>query len=435
MRTSRLGFFLAWSVALGVLGGCSAPKSGAPRGGATGGGSVVSFTGGSGSGASTGNGGSGSGISVIPNGGNANVGGACQQAEVVFTPKYPAVFILVDRSGSMFEMQTDGAGMQYRAWDRLKEAALPVIQGLQDQIRFGFGAFTGQNGGTCPDFPTIGADLNNYAKIAELYEPLDKPSNTADKETPTGMVLPKVGDALWADPTEGSRYVLFITDGEPDYCDDGNNLCPPDSVVYQLQQLAAGKDSTGGTHDSIKTFVLGLKSSLSTVSDESLQAWANAGQGQPVALWGQAATDPYAMYDQCNGVPGWKADFTSTGKPAERGQTVGTYSPTGGTAKVYRPDAGDKTALTHEIAALVNNVKTCTFDLQGKIEVNLAKAGEGKVAVDGKDIPYDASGTGDGWHMITETQLELSGSACNDWRATGMKIDFDFPCDIIVIIR
>lgn len=381
---------------------------------------------------STGNGGTGNSVSVTPGGGNN--GGACQQAEVVFTPKYPAVFILVDRSGSMFENQTDAAGMQYRSWDRLKEAALPVIQSLQDQIRFGFGAFTGQNGGMCPDFPTIPAALNNYAKIAELYQPLDKPANTADKETPTGLVLPKVGEALWADPTEGSRYVLFITDGEPDYCDDGNNLCPPDSVVYRLQQLAAGKDSMGGTHDSIKTFVLGLKSSLSTVSDASLQAWANAGQGQPVALWGQAAMDPNAMYDQCNGVPGWKADFTATGKPAMRGETVGTYSPTGGTAKVYRPDAGDKTALTNEIAALVNNVKTCTFDLQGKIKVDLTKQSEGKVAVDGVQVPYDASST-NGWHMVTETQLELSGAACDGWRATGMKIDFDFPCEIIVIIR
>jgi len=37
--------------------------------------------------------------------------------------------------------------------------------------------------------------------------------------------------------------------------------------------------------------------------------------------------------------------------------------------------------------------------------------------------------------MVTETQLELSGEACKGWRETGMKIDFDFPCEIIVIIR
>lgn len=433
MRTNRLGRGLGCAVALGILGACSS-GGGRDRTPTGSGGNVVSLTGGNANAGGTnsnGNGGTGNTLTV-PNGG-AN-GGACQQAEVVFTPKYPAVFILVDRSGSMFDQQTDAAGMQYRAWDRLKAAALPVIQQLQAEIRFGFGAFTGQNGGSCPDFPTISPELNNYAKISELYQPLDKPTNTADKETPTGLVLPKVGEVLWADPTEGSRYVLFITDGEPDYCDDGNGLCPPDSVVYRLQQLAAGKDSAGGVHDSIKTFVLGLKSSLSTVSDASLQAWANAGQGQPVALWGQAASDPNAMYDQCNGVPGWKADFTATGKPAERGQTVGTYAATGGTAKVYRPEAGDQTTLTNEIAALVNNVKTCTFDLQGKIKVDLAKQGEGKVSIDGNVVAYDAAAA-NGWHMVTETQLELSGTACDDWRATGKKIDFDFPCDIIVIIR
>ncbi|HWA74946.1 MAG TPA: vWA domain-containing protein [Polyangiaceae bacterium] len=420
---------------LAALGGCSSDTTHTRPPAGTGSSGSVVITGGStsaGGSSSTGNGGTGNSVSVTPNGG-AN-GGACQQAEVVFSPKYPAVFILVDRSGSMFDQQTDANGMQYRAWDRLKAATLPVIEQLQSQVRFGFGAFTGQNGGTCPDFPTIAPDFNNYAKISELYQPLDKPANTADKETPTGIVLPKVGDILWADPTDGSRYVLFITDGEPDYCDDGNALCPPDSVVYRLQQLAAGKDSAGMTHDSIKTFVLGLKASLSTVSDASLQAWANAGQGQPVALWGQAATDPNAMYDQCNGVAGWKTDFMATGKPAERGQTVGTYSPTGGTAKVYRPDAGDQTTLTNQIAALVNNVKTCTFDLQGKIKVDLTKQSEGKVTIDGKDVPFDG-GAQNGWHMVTETQLELNGGACDDWRATGKKIDFDFPCDIIVIIR
>ena len=132
---------------MGVLGGCSSAGAGAPRNTATGGGSVVSLTGGNTSSAggatSSGNGGTGNSVSITPGGGNN--GGACQQAEVVFTPKYPAVFILVDRSGSMFDMQTDAAGMQYRAWDRLKEAALPVVKDLQDQIRFAFGAFTGQN--------------------------------------------------------------------------------------------------------------------------------------------------------------------------------------------------------------------------------------------------------------------------------------------------
>jgi hypothetical protein len=431
MSRKRLRFAARAVLLLGCTVACSA--SPATRTGPTGGNSsgsggvtVPSNTGGS---PQTGNGGSASGISVMPNGGFNN-GGACQHADVKFEPKVPTVFLLVDRSGSMFEPQTDAAGMQYNSWDRLKAAALPVIQGLQDQVRFAFGAFTGQ-AGMCPDFPTVGADLNNYEKIAALYDSLNQPGYKA--ETPTSVVLPKVGDLLWADSGIGARYVLFVTDGEPDYCDDGNTLCPPDSVVYQLQQLYAGKDAMGVVHTPVKTLVLGVQSPLSNVSDASLQAWADAGSGLGVALWGQAATDPNALYDQCNGAPGWKADFASTGKPAMRGQTIGDYTGTSGGGVVYRPSAADNAALTQQIATFISNVKSCTFDLQGKIEVDLSLASQGNVAIDGAPMPFDAGAT-NGWYMATETQLVLAGSACDAWRMPKAKnISFDFPCEAIIV--
>jgi carboxymethylenebutenolidase len=79
---------------------------------------------------------------------------------------------------------------------------------------------------------------------------------------------------LRADTAPGEKFILFVTDGEPAYCDDGNALCPPDSVVGQLQTL-----QTGG----IKTLVMGISSPLTTISDAVLQGFANAGARQPVA--------------------------------------------------------------------------------------------------------------------------------------------------------
>jgi hypothetical protein len=96
--------------------------------------------------------------------------------------------------------------------------------------------------------------------------------------------------------------------------------------------------------------------------------------------------------------------------------------------------ANDQAALTTQLSAALTGVKTCTFDLQGKIEVDLGKQGDGKVSIDGSAVPFDLSGA-NGWHMVTKTQLELAGSACETWRTTGKKINFDFPCDIIVVIR
>jgi hypothetical protein len=37
--------------------------------------------------------------------------------------------------------------------------------------------------------------------------------------------------------------------------------------------------------------------------------------------------------------------------------------------------------------------------------------------------------------MSTATELDLVGTACQTWRATGMNIDFNFPCDILIIPR
>ena len=44
---------------------------------------------------------------------------------------------------------------------------------------------------------------------------------------------------LAADTVPGDKFVLFVTDGQPDYCDDANALCAPDSVIAGLQKLKA----------------------------------------------------------------------------------------------------------------------------------------------------------------------------------------------------
>jgi hypothetical protein len=40
-----------------------------------------------------------------------------------------------------------------------------------------------------------------------------------------------------------------------------------------------------------------------------------------------------------------------------------------------------------------------------------------------------------GWRMNSPTQVELVGSACSTWKdvEANKRIDFDFPCDIIVV--
>jgi len=53
------------------------------------------------------------------------------------------------------------------------------------------------------------------------------------------------------------------------------------------------------------------------------------------------------------------------------------------------------------------------------------------VKIMGNDVPLDDS---NGWRMNTDTQLELTGSACDAWRQPNTNtIDFMFPCDIFIV--
>ncbi|HKO90242.1 MAG TPA: vWA domain-containing protein [Polyangiaceae bacterium] len=393
------------------------------------------------------NGSAGAGVTGAPTGGEGTdfgfdveptePGKGCQQATRSFTAKIPTVFILVDRSFSMFDPNPPGSNTN--AWSPLRSGVLQVVEKLQGEVSFGFSAFAGAPQ-MCPFIEKTTVDLNNAATIAAKYNSLER---SPYKDTPTVLALRDAAETLWADPREGDKYILFVTDGEPDYCNDGNSLCPPDSVVGRLQKIALGLDDAGLQQAPIRTLVFGLSSPLTTISPEVLQAFANAGAGLPVAPPRQNANQPYdpnALYDQCNVDVGWAADFATTGKVAARGQTIGTYVDPAdplalpGTAKVYRPDPNDQTALIGQISEALAGVKSCSFDLEGdgvKVNVTRPELGElAKVLINGNRVPFDPV---NGWHMLSETTVQLEGAACASWRVPGdTAIDFDFPCDLLV---
>jgi hypothetical protein len=382
----------------------------------------------------------------------------CQQAQRTFEPKVQTVFLVVDRSNSMFDPNPPGAKPPTTSWGLLRSGVLQVLGDLEGVVRFGFGAFSSRPGITyaalpeaqamneCVDMPSVPPQESNATAIANLYNSLNM---AMDKNTPTVLALRRAARTLWADTTEGDKYILFVTDGEPDFCDDGNALCPPDSVVGKLQELAAGIDENGQTRTPIHTLVFGLQSPLTSVLPQTLQNFANAGAGLPVSPPQRAnqAYNPNAVYDECNGVAGWKADFDLTGKQTAgltqdqlRRLTIGSYIDPAdplqvpGSATVYRPDPTDQAALIGQISQALAGVKSCSFDLTGDVLVDLNRADLGqlaKIIVNGKQIPFDPV---NGWHMESATTVALEGAACADWRVPGeTSIDFDFPCDVIIV--
>jgi len=356
--------------------------------------------------------------------------GACQTGGAEFVPKVPTVMLLVDRSGTMFDQQGN-------PWNTLRDGVLPVVKDLNDQVRFGFIAITGeQQAGMCPLLDEVPAAENNYDAVAAKYTSLMRPTKG---ESPGMLGLQRAYELLSKDTTDGDKYVLFVTDGEQDYCGDGNHLCPTDSVVYWLQKLKAAK---------VSTFVFGLP--LTGSGDQLsygaiLQAFANAGVGQPtVAVLDQPTQTPLDIYNQCfyggdTNAAGWKAEFTAAAKvddtataDIDESKTLGNYATTGGTAKVYKPDPTDQTALATEFRKVLAGVKSCTFDIGGDIKVVQNLLDEAHVYIEGVEVPLDLTKT-NGWYMPTETQIELVGDACTSWRMPEKnKIAWDFPCKILV---
>jgi hypothetical protein len=284
----------------------------------------------------------------------------------------------------------------------------------------------------------------NYANIAAVYNGLPPGPNSTQSgmkfETPTRQVLQMVGAQLMADTTPGDKYILFVTDGEPDYCGDGNALCPPDGVVWQLQTLKAA---------GITTLVFGIKATIAQdLPVGVLEAFANAGAGQPTVVpLRTGATRVEDVFDQCfnpdananDAQGGWSADFLSIAANANcrndrnscRGRTLGMYSATAGTATPYRPDVTNQQALITQLSAALAGVKSCVFDLT-PVKVDLNQLNKAGVLIEGMAVPLDPTNA-NGWNMTSGIQLTLFGSACEAWRnPAATKIDFNFPCEIIV---
>ena len=145
--------------------------------------------------------------------------------------------LMVDRSGTMFK----DAG---NPWGILRDGVLEVVQQMNNDVRFGLLAVTGeQQAGMCPLLDEVAPAAQNYDAIAAKYKALMAP---AKGESPGMRGLDRAAEILSADTTEGDKYVLFVTDGEQDYCDDGDFACPTDSTVYHLQDF--GREGLQDVH-------------------------------------------------------------------------------------------------------------------------------------------------------------------------------------------
>lgn len=372
-------------------------------------------------------GGGGKGMYVPP-----EEGEFCDSVAVSFVPKTPTVYVLVDRSKSMFEA-TD-------FWGKLKTAVLPVLQELQDDVRLGFGAYTGTSNAMCEGLtPGAPIGLNNYSAIETAYNAL---SWEGSGETPTPQAIEQARDLLLQDraamgASAGDYYILLVTDGDPDFCDNPNPICPADVLVATLQQTAA---------QGVRTLVFGIDNP--SLNDDLRAAgifdvYAQAGWGQePDWVDGLEVGNYNGKLDgQCKGTPEWLAARTANGnapaaadcspQPAEGNPAcflpAGKYSAAGGTQKAFLNT--DPAALAAEIRSRLEALKSCIFDLShSNVEVKEDKVATGQIYVNEELIPSTD------WRMNDPTTLELLGAACETWLKPEVTEFFaGFPCDALII--
>jgi uncharacterized protein YegL len=234
---------------------------------------------------------------------------------------------------------------------------------------------------------------DNFTAIKSAYDAITAPSYKG--ETPTSRAIDEVAKVLGKESAGTPKFILLVTDGEPDFCDDPNVTCSRDAVVASVQHA-----KTQG----IGTFIFSVGGS---VDRTHLQDVANAGVGESVQ------DRQMAVFYQCNG-------------------GTASYATQSGSAPFYEPNVNDQQQLISALSGVVAGVRSCVFDLQGKLQIDLSVADLGIVEIDGKRIPF---GGADGFRMNSPTQLELLGNACTTLRKPEAKNVFiDFPCEAVVLL-
>jgi hypothetical protein len=351
----------------------------------------------------------------------------CFCGKLEIPPRIPNILILADGSQSMFQRVAPGSAQS--VWEAIRPHMLTLVMSLQDRVNFGLGFFTGlphdldPSLDMCPVFSSVPMVLGNFQNVLAQYR--EGPLADRKLEGPASQVFPLLPSLFAVASGTGADIVLFVTTGEPDFCDDGTTTCPVDATVAAIRQLAM---------QGISTYVIGQQSATNVdACPDALQAFGNAGIGIEVAT----PCPGRNFHAECVGHPEWRALAQQYGRPP--GQPLVDYAPFSGGAKVYSLSAADQAALFTQIEGMVP-LKSCLVDVSTVLPPNPRIGGcasgydfpedfsDMEVFVDGTRIPRDVL---NGWRVAGDTDIELVGSACALWqRPLATKMEFTFECII-----
>ncbi len=324
--------------------------------------------------------------SAKPNGDSSTMGENCPGILVDLANQTPTVMLLIDRSGSM---RTDDFGSQNQnRWDAITEALVGgsgVVRTEQANVVFGAALYDNSDG--CPTLQSVLPMLNNLTEIDNLMD------RGPGGSTPTGESIDAYVDTF--DTSEGFPVLVLATDGAPDYCANpqANDPVGPDNMIDQAElekAMQMSRDAIKRAYDmGIKSFVLGVAGNSSNddavspqVFRDHLDELARIGDGQ----------------DQDTG----SATAFSATNPQE---------------------------LAAAFSTIVGTVRSCTFDVDGMVD--LARAAEGMVSLNGTPLTYQND-----WQLTNQTTMELLGAACETFKSDASPtLEANFPCGTVVPLR
>ena len=294
---------------------------------------------------------------------------ACEAVSVAIDELRPALTLVVDQSLSMrYRYPTDDSPTT--RWslvgDALFEPTFGVVKQFETTVRFGIAFFTSRPG-SCPILNEVPAKVRNYEPLNALYSSL-----RPDGDTPTGDALQQVVSELSQTPSQGPRYILLVTDGNPDTCLQPNpDQGQPEAVAAAQRAYASG----------IELYVLGISNGI---AGENLQQLANAGKGRPIDL--VYGVDPEAAQP-----------FQASGNVLE---------------------------LAEQFSDILSHIPLCEVRLQR--DVAASELANAHIVLDGQPLAYSVS---DGFVLKDSRHLAIVGNACEAIKAGGRQLSVRISCD------
>ena len=365
-----------------LLAGCSASTGGPPSGPRPG---TDSGPGGGGGGVDAGSGGGGG---RRDGGGGGGGGGSetCDEITVGSEPGLVNALIVLDRSGSMYEVDGLFGEVLVDRWTPAVGAINAFTMNLEDQVRFGLLLFPEIADSTSCQ-PATGRFALPPASgaAAEIRDELSgRPEFLVGGGTPTAETLVTAGEMLAE--ADGDGYVVLITDGAPNCnvrlnpntcvctnppCFSGDNCLDDANSVAAVEALASA---------GIRTFVIG--------------------------------------YDAADLAPAFRNTLTSMAQA-------------GGTGRDDYFNVSDQTSLEAAFDAIGGSVISCTHQLNDPVsDVRYVR-----VTVDGETVGHTSTaGDGSGWELQGDRTIEILGDDCDALRDGGAHdVNIVVECEPIII--